>query len=152
MRYSITDISYHECTADYRATTVEFNHVICDGHRGTSIVDVDIAQISNMSGTGRASGGMTDPRFSEMRPYPIEVQQKRTVVTQSTVWIVLLQCATYKPLTLKPYSQTCPVIVAQRQSIRIYVERSRVRNSFVPCGCFLRHGNQSALLGGQVRW
>ena len=42
--------------------------------------------------------------------------------------------------------------VAQRQSVGLGIERSRVRNSLVPSGFALRQGHQSALLGGPVRW
>ena len=47
---------------------------------------------------------------------------------------------------------TCRASVTQRQSVWLGIERSRVRNSLRPTGFFFKRGNQSALLGGPVRW
>ena len=46
----------------------------------------------------------------------------------------------------------CPASVAKRQSVGLGIVRSRFRNSLVPSGFSLRQENQSALLGGAVRW
>ena len=42
--------------------------------------------------------------------------------------------------------------VAQRRSVGLGIGRSRVRNSLELTVCSRRQGNQSALLGGPVRW
>ena len=46
----------------------------------------------------------------------------------------------------------CPANVAQRQSVGLGIERSRVRNSLVPSGFAFRQGDYSALLDDPVRW
>ena len=60
-------------------------------------------------------------------------------------------------ITHVPGKLNCPASVAQRQSVGLGIESSRVRNSPVSSGFSLRQGNESALLGiaqfaGNAHW
>ena len=100
-------------------------------------------------------------RVQDMASVSSTHKAARVTVTQVCSFIPIFQSVNLVPLCLRLSTSflcvsvcqpRCPASVAQRQSVERGIERPRVRNSLAPTGFTLRQCNQSALLGGPIRW